>query len=97
VSYWIAADLGGNAWITARLTGSQRARTGFLVLKYDPQGNLRFVGPTAAWPSAWSPIPAATPMSSATADYCGPVATTRLGSTMKYQSRLPSTAPAPST
>ena len=48
VSYWIATDLGGNAWIAAaRITGSQNSRVGFLVLKYDPQGNLVFVDATS--------------------------------------------------
>jgi len=44
VSYWIATDFAGNAWIAAaRITGSQNSRVGFLVLKYDAQGNLLFV------------------------------------------------------
>jgi len=43
VSYWIAADIAGNAWVAAaRITGSQNSRVGFLVLKFDPQGNLLF-------------------------------------------------------
>ena len=47
VSYWIAADRNGNAWVTAaRITGSQNSRVGFVVLKYDPQGNLIFVDVT---------------------------------------------------
>jgi hypothetical protein len=47
VSYWIATDLDGNAWITAaRITGSQNSRVGFLVLKYDSLGNLVFVDAT---------------------------------------------------
>lgn len=47
VSYWIATDLVGNAWIAAaRITGSQNSPVGFLVLKYDPQGNLLFVDVT---------------------------------------------------
>jgi len=48
VSYWIATDFAGNAWIAAaRITGSQNSRVGFLVLKYDAQGNLLFVDATA--------------------------------------------------
>jgi len=48
VSYWIATDLGGNAWVAAaRISGSQNARVGFVVLKYDPQGNLVFVDVTS--------------------------------------------------
>jgi hypothetical protein len=44
VSYWIASDPGGNAWVAAaRITGSSRSSVGFLVLKYDAQGNLLFV------------------------------------------------------
>jgi hypothetical protein len=47
VSYWIATDLLGNAWIAAaRITGSQNSRVGFLVLKYDSTGNLVFVDAT---------------------------------------------------
>jgi hypothetical protein len=42
-SYWIATDPAGNAWIAAaRLTGSSNTRVGFIVLKYDPDGNLLF-------------------------------------------------------
>jgi hypothetical protein len=48
VSYWIAADFAGNAWVAAaRITGSQNSRVGFLVLKYDPQGQLLFTDVTA--------------------------------------------------
>src|SRR6185503_503307 len=48
VSYWIATDFAGNAWIAAaRITGSQNSRVGFLVLKYDAQGNLVFVDATS--------------------------------------------------
>jgi hypothetical protein len=44
VSYWIATDPAGNAWVAAaRITGSQNSRVGFLTLRYDPQGNLAFV------------------------------------------------------
>src|SRR6476661_7607771 len=47
VSYWVATDLAGNAWIAAaRITGSQNTRVGFLVLKYDAQGNLAFADVT---------------------------------------------------
>jgi len=47
VSYWIATDAAGNAWIAAaRITGSQNTRVGFLVLKYDAQGTLVFVDAT---------------------------------------------------
>ena len=43
VSYWIASDPAGNAWVAAaRITGSQNSRVGFVVLKYDPDGNLVF-------------------------------------------------------
>jgi hypothetical protein len=48
VSYWIATDPAGNAWVAAaRITGSSNTRVGFLTLKYDPQGNLLFVDATA--------------------------------------------------
>jgi hypothetical protein len=43
VSYWIATDPAGNSWVAAaRITGSSNTRVGFLVLKYDPDGNLVF-------------------------------------------------------
>jgi hypothetical protein len=52
VSFWIATDPDGNAWVAAaRITGSQNSRVGFLVLKYDAQGGLIFTDVTpAGWP-----------------------------------------------
>ena len=48
VSFWIATDPDGNAWVAAaRITGSQNSRVGFLVLKYDSQGSLIFTDVTA--------------------------------------------------
>ena len=47
VSYWIATDPAGNSWVgAARLTGSSATRIGWIVLKYDPDGNLVFTDTT---------------------------------------------------